>query len=112
MLYFRNQPKLSIAQQVARKTKWLGQDAVQLIGPADKPVTRAVIGTGAIIPFAYMLETYQADLAICSDDGFTYWRDGALSIDMDISAIIVNHAASEIYGLKLLADHQLFGLMA
>ncbi len=95
----------SIAQQVARRTKSLGQGAVQLIGPADAPVSRVAIGTGAITPFTRFLDTYQVDLAICTDDGFTYWRDGALSIDMGIPVIVVNHPVSEVHGMKLLAEH-------
>ena len=94
-----------VAQQVARHTQALGQEAVQLIGPSDAKVTRVAIGTGAITPFLHFVERYKADLAICSDDGFVYWRDGALSIDMGIPVIIVNHAVSEIYGMKLLAEH-------
>jgi len=96
---------LDVARQVAARTRELGQDAVQLLGPEDAPVTRAVIGTGAITPFAHFLDAYQADLAICTDDGFCYWRDGALAIDMGIPVIVVNHAVSEVNGLKLLADH-------
>ena len=94
-----------VARQVARHTASLGQEAVQLIGPADAPVSRVAIGTGAITPFARLLDTYGIDLAVCSDDGFTYWRDGALSIDMSIPVIVVNHPVSEIHGMSLLADH-------
>lgn len=94
-----------VAQQVARRTLELGQEAVQLIGPSEAKVTRVAIGTGAITPFLRFVERYKADLAICSDDGFMYWRDGALSIDMGIPVIIVNHAVSEMYGMKLLAEH-------
>lgn len=108
--YFRvydvsGQTARAVAKQVARCTKQLGQSAVQLIGPADASVSRVAIGTGAITPFTRYLDTYQIDLAICTDDGFTYWRDGALAIDMGIPVIVVNHAVSEIYGMKLLADH-------
>jgi len=95
----------SIARQVAERTKSLGQDAVQLVGPADAPVSRVAIGTGAITPFMHFLDAYRVDLAICTDDGFTYWRDGALAIDMGIPVIVVNHPVAEVYGMKLLADH-------
>ena len=95
----------AVAERVAVHTQSLGQQAVQLIGPADAPVSRVAIGTGAITPFTHLIDTYGVDLAICSDDGFTYWRDGALSIDMGIPVIVVNHAVSEIYGMQLLAEH-------
>ncbi len=95
----------SIAKHVAKRTKSLGQDAVQLIGEPETPVSRVVIGTGAITPFTHYIDNYHIDLAICTDDGFVYWRDGALAIDMGIPVIVVNHAVAEIYGMKLLADH-------
>lgn len=95
----------SMAEQVARNTRSLGQSAVQLVGPAEQAVTRVAIGTGAITPFAHLMETYGVDLAICSDDGFTYWRDGAMAIDMGLPVIIVNHPVSEIHGIKQLHTH-------
>ncbi|MEO2004628.1 MAG: Nif3-like dinuclear metal center hexameric protein [Candidatus Poribacteria bacterium] len=96
---------LSLARKVAGQTKRLGQDVVHLLGDGAAPVTRAVIGTGAITPYQHFIEEYGADVAICSDDGFTYWRDGAMAIDLGVPAIVVNHAVSEIYGLQLLAEH-------
>ena len=94
---------LQVAQQVAARTIRFGQEAVQMIGPADKAVTRVGIGTGAITPFQRLLDEYSIDLAICSDDGFSYWRDGGLAIDMNIPVIIVNHAVSEEAGMIHLA---------
>ena len=96
---------LTVAREVAGKVKEFGQNAVQLIGPEDQRVSRVAIGTGAITPFTNFIDDYHIDLAICTDDGFTYWRDGALSIDMRLPVIVVNHAVSEVYGMKLLADH-------
>ena len=96
---------LQVAQQVAARTKRFGQEAVQLLGPEDKPVTRVGIGTGAITPFQRLLDEYEIDLAICSDDGLSYWRDGGLAIDMNIPVIIVNHAVTEEAGMILLARH-------
>src|SRR5437660_1230618 len=48
-------------------------------------------------------DDYSVDLAICSDDGFTHWHAGALSIDLDIPVIVVNHAVTELPGIRLLA---------
>lgn len=93
-----------MARQVAARVAPFGQNAVQLIGPADRAVTRSCVGTGAITPFQHML-TLGADLLICTDDGFTYWRDAAYAIDMGISVIVVNHAVSEEAGLMNLASH-------
>jgi putative NIF3 family GTP cyclohydrolase 1 type 2 len=96
---------IDVARQVAKKTAYLGQDCVQLLGDENRKVTRAAIGCGAITPFQQFVETYRADLAICTDDGFTYWQDGALALDMGIPVIIVNHPVAEDYSMKTLADH-------
>ncbi|RPJ45766.1 MAG: hypothetical protein EHM21_09145 [Chloroflexi bacterium] len=96
---------MQVAQQIARRVQPFGQDAVELIGPPDRPVTRACIGTGAITPFLGMRAQYGADLAICTDDGLTYWRDAAYAIDNDLPIIVVNHAVSEEAGLMNLAKH-------
>ena len=95
---------LSLAKYVANHVRLLGQEGVQLVGPPDADVTRVAIGTGAITPFTYFLSEYKVDAAICTDDGFIYWRDGALSIDTGIPVIVVNHIVSETYGVKLLAN--------
>ena len=94
-----------VAQLVAAKTRQFGQPAVQLIGNPDRPVNRAVIGTGAITPFFTYITEYNADLAICSDDGFTYWQHGAFALDHDVPVILVNHAVSEEMGMINLTKH-------
>ena len=94
-----------VARHVAARVRPLGQDAVQLIGPVDKVVNRICTGTGAETPFQTYLEKFQADLAVCTDDGMWYWRDGAFAIDHDIPIIVVNHAVSEEIGMKVLAEH-------
>jgi hypothetical protein len=96
---------IEIARQVLEHTKPLGQEVIQLIGPADKPVTRVAIGTGAITPFMTLTEKYQADLVICVDDGIFYCFDGAYAIDTEIPMIVVNHVVSEEAGMINLAQH-------
>jgi hypothetical protein len=94
-----------VARQVASRTAQLGQEAVQLIGPGEAPVTRAAIGTGAITPFMGFVADYHADLGICTDDGIAYWRDGAFAIDAGIPLIVVHHAVSEEAGMINLAAY-------
>lgn len=94
-----------LARKVARKIEPLGQDAVLFIGPEDKIVRSVAIGTGAITPFRHMVHDLRADMAVCTDDGFSFWRDGSLAIDMDYPVVIVNHACSEEIGMKRLAEH-------
>lgn len=96
---------LEVARQVARQTVSLGQEAVQLIGPADKAVTRLAIGTGAVTPLLHFIQAYHPDLALCTDDGISYWRDAALAIDLDMPLIVVNHTVSEEPGMISLAEH-------
>jgi len=94
-----------LANRVAAKVADLGQDRVQLLGPADSIVSTVAVGTGAITPFRQMVRELQADLVICSDDGFSYWRDGGLAIDMQQPVVIVNHACTEEIGVARLAEH-------
>ncbi len=94
-----------IARQIAARTAPLGQPAVQFIGPEDKPVRRVVLGTGAITPMFHFIEKLAADMAICTDDDFTNWRDGAFAIDTGFPVAVVNHPVSEEYSMKLLAGH-------
>lgn len=94
-----------IAGKIAARVVELGQPGVQLIGHEDKPVNRIVLGTGAITPMFRFIEELGADMAICTDDGFTYWREGAFAIDSGFPVAIVNHPVSEEYSMKLLAEH-------
>lgn len=93
-----------VARQVAVKSAAFGQQGVQFIGDPDQPVSRVAIGTGAITPlFTYVAE-FDVDLAICTDDGFTYWQHGAYAMDAGLPVIIVNHATSEEPGMMRLAN--------
>lgn len=94
-----------VARQVAAKSAHYGQAAVQLIGDADVPVTRVATGTGAITPLFAFIQQYDIDLAICTDDGFTYWMHGAYARDVGLPVIVVNHATSEEPGMIRLAQH-------
>lgn len=98
------QSALQVAQLVADRTRYFGQSAVQLIGPDDKSITRLSIGTGAITPYLKIVRKYKVDLAICTDDGIDYWKDGAFAIDMGIPIVVVNHPVSEEFGIYHLAE--------
>lgn len=95
---------VAFARKVAARTVALGQPEVQLIGPPDRPVRRVSTGTGAITPFLASVEQLAVDLAVCSDDGIDYWRDGALAIDAGVPIVVVNHPVSEEAGVASLAD--------
>jgi len=94
----------ALARQIASRTAGFAQPGVQLIGPDDKPVRRIALGTGAITPMFHFIEKLAADMAICVDDDFTYWRDGAYAIDAGFPVVVVNHPVAEEYSMKLLAD--------
>lgn len=96
---------LQVAQQVVSRIKPFGQEAVELVGPPDRQVTRVSVGTGAIVSFLGCVLQYKVDLAVCTDDGITYWRDGAYATDMGIPFIVVNHAVSEEVGVMNLAKY-------
>lgn len=94
-----------VARQVAARTAAFGQEAVQLFGNPETPVTRVAIGTGAITPLFVWVQEYGIDLAICTDDGFTTWQHGAYALDQGLPVIVVNHATSEEPGMIALAHH-------
>jgi putative NIF3 family GTP cyclohydrolase 1 type 2 len=94
----------AIARQIAAKTAGMGQPGVQFIGPKDATVNRIALGTGAITPMFHFIEELKADMAICVDDDFVYWRDGAFAIDCGFPVAVVNHPVSEEYSMKLLAE--------
>lgn len=96
---------LEIAQRVARYTSQYGQPGVQLIGDEKKIVHRVSIGTGAITPYFTFIADFNVDLAICTDDGVHYWRDGGFAIDAGIPMIVVHHHVSEEIGVQSMAEH-------
>lgn len=98
-------PSAQLARVVAGRVAALGQQAVELYGPGDKPVRRVVVGTGAITPFVEMFKNLRADAAICSDDGFVRWRDGTMAVDMGLPAVVVNHGVTEEPGVRKLAEY-------
>ncbi len=96
---------LEVARALAARVQDLGQPGVQLIGPEQRPVDRIVLGTGAITPYRKMVQEFRADLAVCSDDGFCYWRDGAHAIDRGNAVLVFHHHVTEDHGMELLARH-------
>ncbi|WP_101295801.1 Nif3-like dinuclear metal center hexameric protein [Halegenticoccus soli] len=93
------------ASQIAGAVRNVGQDAVELLGEATTPVSRIAVGTGAITPFRHLFDAYDPDMVVCSDDGFTYWRDGHVAVDAGVPVVVVNHATSEVKSVELLAEH-------
>jgi len=96
---------IDLARRVAGKVSELGQQGVELVGPADKTVSRVAIGTGAASPFRRMVKELKPDIIIGSNDGICYWSDAALAIDMGFPLIVVDHACSEEIGMKNLSIH-------
>ena len=92
-----------VARQIAGRVAGTGQPGVQLMGDRDRKVKRVVVGCGAITPMFHFIEKLAADMAVCSDDGFTYWRDGAFAIDTGFPVAVVNHPVTEEFGLIQLA---------
>lgn len=93
----------NISERIAHTVKKYGQEDIQLIGPKDKCIDYFVVGTGAVTPLVEMMEKYpEAEMFICSDDGFVYWRDGAMALDFNIPVVIVNHPVTEFEGMKKL----------
>lgn len=94
-----------VAERIADRVADLGQSAVELVGSGDTLVSRVAIGTGAITPVPRFLDEYDPDMLVCSDDGFTYWRDGAIAVDAGVPVVVVNHATAEVASMATLASH-------
>lgn len=94
-----------LAASVAAKVAAHGHKNVGFVGPQDKIVRSVAIGTGAVTRFNRMVTELKVDLTICSDDGFTFWRDGAMAIDMDYPVIIASHSSSEEAGMQRMSEH-------
>ena len=94
-----------LARAVARCTAdlWTARRAIDRLTGQSR-FSRVSIGTGAITPYLECVERFAIDLAICTDDGIDYWRDGGFAIDMDIPIIVVNHMVSEEIGVQRLAE--------
>ncbi len=94
-----------VAAQIAEGVSELGGEWVQLLGSEETPVTRLAIGVGAGTPFQLFVEKLEADMAVCTDDGYTFWREGALAMDMGVPLVVVNHCVAEDAGMRNLALH-------
>ena len=94
-----------LAAKVAAKLAVHDQDGVWFVGPQDKIVRSVAVGTGAVTRFNDMVTQLKVDLTVCSDDGFTFWRDGALAIDADYPVIIAPHSSTEEVGMQSMAKH-------
>jgi len=93
----------SVAGRLLTRIADLGQDSIHLVGPADREVTRAVVGTGAITSFRVMAQ--MGDLLIVTDDGTRLWESAQWSVDTDTPMLIVNHATAEEPGVRALAGY-------
>ena len=96
-----------VARRVAERVKCLGQEAVLFLGDPDKPVTTIVIGTGAITPVYHydFVRRFNADIVICTDDGFHWCCWGGYATDIGLPVIVVNHCTAEEPGIVSLAAH-------
>ena len=61
-----------LAQQIADRIGPLGEDSVQVMGDAERRVSRPAIGVGCAVPDQEMVE-YGADVLVMCYDGASYW---------------------------------------
>lgn len=94
-----------LASRIVDRVSVFGQNTAQVIGDPGMRVHRLVVGTGAITPFHRFITGFEADVALCTDDGFLYWRDGALAVDSGFPVVVVHHQAAEEFGIMNLAKY-------
>ena len=93
-----------LAQQIADRVQPLGEDSVQVIGDAQRQVSRPAIGVGCAVPDQEMVEC-GADVLIMCYDGAAYWSSRERLSEMGASIITVEHGTSEMPGLMSLRSH-------
>jgi len=93
-----------LAHRIARKVAELGEQNVEFVGTRWQMVSRLAVGTGAITRPRGMVDL-GADVLLVTDDGITYWGDGAWLADMGIPYIVVNHMTAEIPGLYKMVEY-------
>lgn len=93
-----------LSKLILKKVKLLGQDSVKVIGDMGKKVKRMVIGTGAVTVFPEM-NKLNPDVILATEDGMRHWDAGLWALDLQIPFIVVNHAISEIPGMKSLSKY-------
>jgi len=91
-----------LAELIVNKVKLLGQDSVKVMGDGNRIIRRMAIGTGAVTAFDEMYK-FKPDVILATEDGMNHWSAGLLALDLEMPIIIVNHAISEIPGMKALA---------
>lgn len=92
------------ARQVLARVTGLGENGIQVYGPADALVSRVGIGTGCATDPA----TFQAmgcDVSIVSDDGTAYWRQLQRCEDEGHPFLRVHHGTSEEPGMVTLTQY-------
>ena len=92
-----------LSRHVLETLRPYGQDTVLIWGDQNKPVSKMGVGTGAITQFPPMVEL-GADVCLGTDDGYRFYAPQA-SLDMDVPALVVNHATSELPGMQSMARH-------
>ncbi|MBM3189514.1 MAG: GNAT family N-acetyltransferase [Chloroflexi bacterium] len=93
-----------LTHRVAQRVAELGEQSAHILGCKWQMVRRLAVGTGAITNVRAMVEM-GADVVLATDDGLSYWRDGAWAADAGIPVIVVNHMTAEIPGLRRLAEY-------
>jgi putative NIF3 family GTP cyclohydrolase 1 type 2 len=94
----------TVAHGILERIKPLGEDSVLIFGDKSRKVSRITVGTGAITNVQDMYDQ-NPDAILATDDGMNYWTDGLWAEDIDLPIIIVNHAISEIPGMRSLAAY-------
>lgn len=93
-----------VAKRIANALKPYEEDGVVVYGDLNRIVNRIAIGTGAATNIFSMLKE-NPDVVVASDDGVTNWIAVQWCIDNDMPLILVNHASSEIGGLKNMVNY-------
>lgn len=97
-------PARQVAGRIAQSLKVLGQPGVGFYGDGSRIVESVGLGTGMIcnpIEFASL----KPDLFVVINDAIQTWTQGEFSCDTGTPMVVIDHGASEEFGVKALSDH-------
>jgi putative NIF3 family GTP cyclohydrolase 1 type 2 len=97
-------PALAIARRIAGNLKAINQPGVGFYGDGTRIIESIGLGTGMIcnpIEFASL----KPDLFVVINDAIQTWTQGEFSHDTGQPMVVIDHGASEEFGVRALHDH-------
>lgn len=97
-------PAHEVARRIAGHLKAIGQPGVGFYGDGSRMVESVGLGTGMYCnPIEYA--SLKPDLFVVLNDAIQTWTHGTFSQDSGQPMVVIDHGASEEFGVRALRDH-------